>query len=164
MEKLHPGARWQFRVDAYLGGLFLAFILFWMIFPVIFRTASEKSFIGALYPYLFAYIALVLALGELYARLSYNNWAYEFTEDGFKKERGIIWKKYSSIPYERIQNVDIHRGIIARMLGFSTLMIHTAGYSGMPSPEGHIPALSIEDAEKWRNFLTNKVSGKKASK
>jgi uncharacterized membrane protein YdbT with pleckstrin-like domain len=74
-------------------------------------------------------------------------------------------KVYKSIPYERVQNVDIKRGILARILGFSVLDVQTAGYSGgygngRMLPEGRIPALSVVDAEKYREFVLGKISGK----
>ena len=39
----------------------------------------------------------------------------------------MIWKRYVTIPYDRIQNVDIYRGVLARLLGLSDLNIQTAG-------------------------------------
>ena len=104
--------------------------------------------------------------------MSYTRWFYEFTHDGIKIEHGIIWKKYTSIPYERVQNVDINRGIIARIFGFSTVEIETAGQSGMGGAygfrfgrrgrgqyksEGHLPAIDMNDAEKIREFVMKKI-------
>jgi putative membrane protein len=110
------------------------------------------------------YIGLIIVVGEMYARMAYNRWFYEFTPDQLRFERGIIWKKYTNIPYERIQNVDITRGIIARILGFSTVNIQTAGFSYTPNrnafAEGYIPAVSVEEAEKIREFVIKKVSKK----
>ena len=105
------------------------------------------------------YIFFVIIVAEIYARMSYNRYLYEITHDAVKVEMGIIWKKYTSIPYERVQNVDITRGIIARMIGFSTVNIQTAGY-GVQNvrSEGYIPAVSVENAEKIRNFLMKKIS------
>jgi hypothetical protein len=107
---------------------------------------------------------------RLWAGLSYNAYKYELTEDVFKKEHGVIWKRYVSIPYERIQNVDIHRGVIARILGLSSLMIQTAGYSGhnrsfalgAGDPEGKLPGLSREKAEELREDLIRKTKGSKS--
>ncbi len=113
---------------------------------------------------LFLYIIFTIIVAEIYANLAYKNWLYEFTEDHLKKESGIIWKKYSNIPYERVQNVDITRGIIARMLGFSSVNIQTAGYSYNPNggafSEGYIPAVDSQEAEKIREFLMNKITKK----
>ena len=104
---------------------------------------------------------MTAVLGEVYSRLAYKNWKYELTSHEIKLERGIIWKRYSAIPFERVQNIDIQRGILARMLGFSTLNIQTAGYH-MPArgggvSEGYIPAVSVKDAEEIRDFLIKKI-------
>ena len=117
-------------------------------------------------------IVFALIIGEIYARMSYNRWFYEITNEGVKKESGIIWKKYTSIPYERVQNVDIKRGILARLLGFSTIDIETAGQSGFGAQygygwgrrryqryqsEGHIPAVERDEAEQIRTFVMKKI-------
>jgi len=92
--------------------------------------------------------------------MSYNRWFYDFNNQGLRTERGIIWKKYVTVPYERIQNVEILRGIIARLFGFSSLQIFTAGYSASLRSEGYIPAVSIQEAEEIRNMLMDKIAKK----
>jgi membrane protein YdbS with pleckstrin-like domain len=163
MEKLHPGAKWAFRARGYFSFLWLIF-LFIVPFGMVLSKNSDMVYFSFGY-YLFAFLVVIL-ISEVYARLSYNNWKYELTSNELKLERGIIWKRYSAIPYERVQNVDIYRGILARLLHFSTLNIQTAGYSavqgrgmGMMS-EGHIPAVSIKKAEEIREFLMSKISKK----
>jgi membrane protein YdbS with pleckstrin-like domain len=107
------------------------------------------------------FILSIIIIAEIYARMAYKRWFYEFTDSNLKLERGIIWKRYSNVPYERVQNVDIHRGILARMLGFSSVMIQTAGYSGAGRgmhTEGYLPAVDIDAAEKIRDFLMKKIS------
>jgi|SRR3989344_871977 len=164
---LHPGARWLFRVNSFFGVLFLVFFIA-MFFIAWILNSPTSLFLTGVSLWIF-FILLVLILIEVYSRMSYNRWFYEFTDTNLRLERGIIWKRYSNIPYERIQNVDIHRGIIARMLGFSSLMIQTAGYSsyggrgGMALAEGYIPAVSIDEAEKIREFLIRKISKKSKS-
>jgi len=39
--------------------------------------------------------------------MAYTRWLYEFAPTNFKKEMGIIWKRYSNVQYNRVQNVDI---------------------------------------------------------
>ena len=174
MEKLHPGAKWIFRIQGYFGSIPILIVLVYLISTIITLSSvfsgsfSITSLIksGFVFVIIFIAIILIIIFSEIYARMAYNRWFYEFGHDGLKLERGIIWKRYSNIPYERIQNVDIHRGILARILGFSTLNIQTAGYSGVytrrgtygAGSEGHIPAVSIEAAEKIRNFLIKKIS------
>jgi len=170
-KQLHPGAKWLFRVNAYLVMIFLAFFIGWFIAPPIFIGTSllfeQNSFQGILAGIILfsiIYIILIVAVGEIYARMAYNRWFYEFTESQLRKEKGIIWKKYSNVPYERVQNVDITRGIIARILGFSTVNIQTAGFSYSPrgglGSEGYIPAVEMQEAENIREFLMKKISKK----
>jgi len=171
MEHLHPGAKWLFRLHGYVTAIPLLFVFFWLgsfIIGIIgtISTGSSSIFLIAGFILFIVYIAVVIILAEVYARMAYKRWKYEFTPQSLKLERGIIWKKYSNVPYERVQNVDIHRGILARIFGFSTIDIQTAGFHmsygrrGMPRSEGHIPAIDIEKAEKIREFLIKKISGK----
>jgi uncharacterized protein len=159
MEKLHPGAKWSFRIRFYVIMIFIAFFLSIFSLGGLVILFSESSSLLAIIGFsILGYIIFILVVGEIYANLAYKNWKYELTEDGLKKERGIIFKKYSTIPYTRVQNVDIYRGILARMLGFSTVMIHTAGYSGVPNAEGHLPAIETHKAEQIREFIMAKIT------
>lgn len=164
MEHLHPGAMWLFRIQTYIG-LFFVFIILgiWLSMALILVVGAAGVMVG-----LVSAIILIVAISELYARLAYPRWKFEITKEGVKIEKGIIWKVYKSIPYTRVQNVDIRRGILARMLGFSTLNIQTAGYSGgghrggRIGAEGHIPAVGIKRAEEIRTLLMKKI-GKRAA-
>jgi uncharacterized membrane protein YdbT with pleckstrin-like domain len=169
MDKLHPGARWLFRLRAYYPLIIVGiFITMWsfQLLRIIALGSTGISFILAIIFYIF----FVVIVAEIYARMSYNRYLYEIEQDVVKIEKGIIWKKYTSIPYERVQNVDIKRGIIARIFGFSTVEIETAGQSGgwgdygrhgrrneRYESEGHLPAIDINGAEKIREFVMKRV-------
>jgi len=168
--QLHPGARWLFRIRGYFVTLF--FGIFFGIFlapammflSVLFFKGANAAIAGIiLFGFIFG-ILFIIIVSEIYARMSYNRWFYEFTDSNLKVEKGIIWKRYSNIPYERVQNVDITRGIIARICGFSSVNIQTAGFSytgrGMPTSEGYIPAVDPAHAEQIRDFLMKKISKK----
>ncbi|MEK6890548.1 MAG: PH domain-containing protein [Nanoarchaeota archaeon] len=167
MERLHLGAKWQFRVGGYfLFGFFGIFFGIWVIAPIVgflftLTGSSASSILVIILLSILGYILFVIVASEIYARMSYNRWFYEFNDDGLKLERGIIWKRYSNVPYQRIQNVDVRRGIIARMFGFSSIMIQTAGYSAQLSSEGYIPAVETNQAEKIRAFVMKKITRKK---
>lgn len=168
VHQLHPGAKWQFRIRGYVGAFVLLMFLGWFIFPTlsifgkVFLGASVGTLLGLSLFGILIYIILIVVIAEIYARMAYKRWKYEFTDTNLKLERGIIWKRYSNIPYERVQNVDITRGILARMLGFSSINIQTAGYSYTPkggaASEGYIPAVYPEEAEKIRDFLMKRIS------
>ena len=166
MEKLHPGATWLFRVRGYVGAIILMVFLSWFVAPIIgvvgVLMLGVDAIGGIILVGFIVYIVLIIVVAEIYARMTYVRWFYEFTPTNLKIEKGIIWKKYSNIPYERVQNVDIRRGVLARMLGFSSVAIQTAGLSysrrGGAGAEGSIPAVSIKKAEEIREFLMKKIT------
>lgn len=103
-------------------------------------------------------VPLLLGFFVIWVILSYNSYRYELTDKEFRKEFGIIRKRYVSIPYDQIQNVDIHRGITDRLLGLSELHIQTAGQSdSINAAEGILPGLSKEEAEAIRNELVHQA-------
>jgi membrane protein YdbS with pleckstrin-like domain len=164
--QLHPGARWLFRFKGYSSFIFV-FILAFMFSGFYVSEISKSNsaipdFFNMIVIIVVSAVLLVLIIGEIYSRMAYTRWFYEFADNQLRLERGIIWKKYSNIPYERVQNVDITRGIMARICGFSTVNIQTAGFSYTPNKavhaEGYIPAVPIEEAEKIREFLMKKIS------
>jgi uncharacterized membrane protein YdbT with pleckstrin-like domain len=115
--------------------------------------------------WLWIIVPVLLIFFWILAKLTYHFYRYELREDGFRKELGVIWKKYVTIPYDRIQNIDIYRGVIARILGLSDLNIQTAGASAQISrygarglgAEGVLPGLSQEVAEQLRDELVRRA-------
>ena len=160
MEKLNPKAVWIFFFR-FLGiGLFLTLTLGWSVITI--TDIVEFAFSW----WMIILLAVIWLCGSyMWAKLSYDNYKFEIGEEVFKKEQGVIWKKYISIPYGRIQNIDIHRGILARILGLSDLMIQTAGYTGghqgggfgKREPEGRLRAISQARAEEIREELIKRA-------
>ena len=148
--------------------LFLAPVFFFGLVHIFLSFSDSGA--GSIIFFFLLLLILWIGFSYFWARLSHKAYKYSLTEDGFKKELGVIWKKYVTIPYERIQNVDIHRGIIARMLGLSDLQIHTAGYSGDGGrrgfagieAEGALPGVSHEVAEQLREELIRRAKGGKS--
>jgi uncharacterized membrane protein YdbT with pleckstrin-like domain len=165
MNQLDPKAVWLFFISYLLRWFsFIIFISIWGLVTLSglresLDSGGEISF--AFLNWLWIIIPAFALFCYIWAKLSYNYYRYELTEDGFRKELGVIYKKYVTIPYNRIQNVDIYRGILARLLGLSDLNIQTAGMSASVNrygvagadSEGRLPALSKEMAEKLRDEL-----------
>lgn len=164
MQKLHPKAVWLFFVHFIFTGFFIFFILSFMSFRVIKEAPTEVKgwkftscvIVVFIFYILFCYI---------WARLTYRFWRYQLTDNTLKIERGVIWKKYISIPFGRIQNVDIYRGVWARIFGLSDLQVQTAGYAAAPGKhggfrsEGRLPGLDPKVAEQLREQLIRKIKG-----
>ena len=177
MQKLHPKAFWLFFLQKVLVLLFMTFFLFGpMLFGFgvsfwaprsireapfrrtrpddLFKTIYSLSLYGTL-----GFLFFVLVTSFIWAKLYYESFKFELVAKGLKIESGVIWKKYVTIPYERIQNVDIYRGPLARILGLSDIHVQTAGIAGAMVTEGRIPGLSPKDAEEMREKLVDKIGG-----
>ena len=174
MKQLDPKAVWLFFISYILR--WLVVIIFLSIWGLAFfngfvktldANSSEVSY-GFL-AWLWAIIPVFIILCFVWAKLTYHYYRYELTDIGFRKELGVITKKYITIPYDRIQNVDINRGILARILGLSDLQIQTAGASvtvgryGMSGggAEGRLPALAWDVAEQVRDELIQRARAPK---
>lgn len=167
MKQLDPKAVWIF---------FISYVLRWLIVlvPIGFFSLDIISEFGIVvsrafyygWPWIYSVIVLVFfIISYVWAKLTYHFYRYELTDAGFRKELGVIYKKYVTIPYDRIQNVDIYRGILARILGLSDLNIQTAGASAVVGrygaagigAEGRLPGLSREVAEQLRDELIQRA-------
>lgn len=175
MEKLHPKAVWLFFVHFLFVGFFLLIFLSIFISPLFMRIAEKKqmadtgmvlsSIIWKTATWWIILLAAYFVFCYLWARLTYRFWRYQLTDSTLKIERGVIWKKYISIPFGRIQNVDIYRGVWARIFGLSDLQVQTAGYAAAPGKhggfrsEGRLPGLAPKVAEQLREKLIRKIKG-----
>ena len=80
---------------------------------------------------------------------SYPTFSYKITEDNIIINHGVFTKTRATIPFSRIQNINIVNGVFDRMFKTFTVKIETAGGSGGAQaaqsghirPEGYIPGL-----------------------
>lgn len=157
MKQLHPRAVWLFFLSTLAAWIFGGFVLSGSVVGYFIKNieASDNELLWLRLVPIIVFV-LILIVGYVVARLRYRFYKYELTENEYKAERGIIAKRYISIPYERIQNVDIRRGLISRLLGLSDLQIQTAGSTSFRS-EGRLPGLAREDAEVLRDELIRRT-------
>ena len=87
-------------------------------------VGTEVGFSSALVA---AGIGGAIALALAYEFAYYRRYQYTFTDDTFDIESGVLNRREREIPYGRVQNVDISRNIIQRLLGLSAINLETAG-------------------------------------
>lgn len=100
--------------------------------------------------------AVVLASGLLvtagvvfWARLAFSRWQVTFAERALVLEHGVIWHTVSTVPYARLQHVDVGRGPVERWLGLARVRLHTAS----ASTDAEIPGLDASAAPAVRDEL-----------
>ena len=167
MKHLNKKIIWRDLILFSLTGLLFVPIMSYITGMIIMAVKNKgpdeilnHTFIWHFVFYLFVFYLLFVLLSWIIAKYSYHFYKYELGKEALKIEKGIIWKKYINIPYSKIQNVDISRGIWDRVLNLSTVHVQTAGFS-YPSPllqEGKIPGLSVQTAKDIQEDLTQRVS------
>lgn len=146
----------------------------WLFFFGYFGKTSiliPALIVGAvLYPQLFLpLLGAVVAIMFLTALLVYNNFQYEIDPTGLVIESGVIHKKRVSVPFEQIQNVNIERSLIDRVLGLARISIETAGSSNANpqtvadvgksvKSEGYLPGIDLEKAKVLHDTLIDGAS------
>jgi len=72
--------------------------------------------------------------------------------------RGRLFRTLVSVPYGRLQYVDIQSGPLMRSQGIATCEIHTAS----PESGGSLPGLPVEEAEALRTRLSARGEAQRA--
>lgn len=164
MKQLNPKVIWK---NFFLHSLAFSFIfIFIFIISYISQYQTETGKPSHLSDhfllwYLIIYILFLIFIWFL-EKWNYHFYRYELGEKGVNIEKGIISKKYVSIPYNKIQNVNIYRGLLDQIMGLSILHIETAGFSApmySQQSEGKLPGLSVDVAENLKTEIikhTNK--------
>ncbi|MHA2087970.1 MAG: PH domain-containing protein, partial [Promethearchaeota archaeon] len=91
----------------------------------------------------------IITLNYLYNWAYIKNFHFKIAEDHIVIKHGVFTKIVATIPYSRIQNINIVNGVFDRVFKLFTVKIETAGSSaaiksaqkGIMRPEGYIPGL-----------------------
>jgi uncharacterized membrane protein YdbT with pleckstrin-like domain len=117
---------WMFR----WSGRALLSLLFIGIFIVsqflLFSSLDQMLLVTAA---VFSVMLLALVVTRIWAQLYWINYDFEILEDKIVINSGVITKRKVSIPYERIQNINVVKGVFERMFGVFNIDIETAGNS-----------------------------------
>lgn len=92
---------------------------------------------------------LQLALALLWPTLEYERFSYAIRAHDLIVQSGVLFRRRTSVPHNRIQHVDTRQGPIERAFGLSQVVVYTA--SGVS--DSSIPGLAEADAEALRDEL-----------
>jgi len=143
--------------------IFLMFFIFFRIFVIFFI----EDIIMLLVICIILPILLGFFISFIWAILYWERYNFKLESERVKITRGVIGKRVTNIPYERIQNVNIYRGVLDRIFGLYSIQIETAGgfnirstggYGTMMTSEGSIQGLT--NPEPLADFILAKAKGK----
>ncbi len=103
-----------------------------------------------------ALAAMLLAVAAAVAFLvsaRYQRWRWAALPESLELRHGIVRRTESSVPFHRLQQIDIVQGPIERALGIATFVIRTAAATS----DGRIPGIPLASAESIRATLLHQA-------
>jgi uncharacterized protein len=92
---------------------------------------------------------LWVALVTLYHPARYRRWRWRLTDLALELRYGVVTRSQETVPYFRIQQIDIVQGPLDRLLHLSTLQVTTASATGRAA----LPGIAETDAPGVRQEL-----------
>jgi uncharacterized protein len=96
---------------------------------------------------------LSLAVALIWSQLAVARWRWSAWPDALELRHGVLVVRESLVPYHRIQQVDVVRDPLERLLGLSTLELRTAA----ATTDAKVPGIPAESAESLRRALLERA-------
>jgi uncharacterized protein len=96
-----------------------------------------------------AVAALVVFAIVFYPGLRYRRWRWQLTELAIELRYGVLVRIQETVPYFRIQQIDITAGPVDRLLGLASLQVTSASASGSAT----LPGIAADQAPQVRAEL-----------
>lgn len=112
-------------------------------------VAGEGTAAGALG----ATAVVLVGLTVGWAGLRWSRWRWRAYDDALEVRHGVVNQVISLVPYHRIQQIDVRRGPLERMLGLSSLVLRTAA----ATTDAEVPGIAAGHAEALRLALLQRA-------
>lgn len=86
-------------------------------------------------------LGLLIAMSSGFRLVHWWFHSYELRVDDMVVAAGVFRRREQVVPYQRVQQVDLHRGLLAQLLGLAEVRIDTAG-----SAAGHVALTYLDHA------------------
>lgn len=115
--------------------------LAWLLVFFVFGSPAVGAGLAGIVVPVAAWFVVTLAYQAIY----YQRFEYELTEDTLDIRSGVVSRRNREIPIRRVQNVDITRNVVQRLLGIAQIDLETAGGS---STEASLKYVGVEEARR----------------
>jgi putative membrane protein len=126
-----------------LSPVFFAVGHAWRLWPLALLVAARRQF------WLLVLGALVLLA---WSTVEWLRRTYELEGGALRLEEGVLARKLRAVPFDRIQQVDLIRKPLHRLLGVATLRVETAG-GGSAAAEVDLDVVTLDEARALRATL-----------
>ena len=142
----------------FLTAELLGLSLFW-IFPftgaVLFSVFNEIDWPTWLNYVPFALLFILIIISYVWTIKGFKKKEYALRERDVVYKSGLVWKRTTVLPFNRIQHAEVEQGPLQRLFQLSQLKVYTAGGS---SSDLTISGISLEVAQSMKEFILRKTS------
>lgn len=155
--------------DAELTPIHASYLtVIWVNIAVVFGIIAILAGVGfyyiddlhALWPYITLGYIVVLLLTIIIQVISFKNKAFAFRTHDVIYRSGAIATTTTIIPYNRVQHVAQHEGLVSRWLGLAAVEVFTAGATGSDIT---IPGIEKDHAIAIKQLLVGKIKNQQAN-
>ena len=136
-------------VIIYLNLLYKVLKAFWVLLFLFIQKFTKIS--ESTLTYIYIGVGFILIFFLVRAFLIFKNFQFKIENNHFILKKGILKKTNTSIPFDRIQNINYKQNIIQQIINVHEVNIETAGSS---KAEISIKALSIIEAKALKKAIT----------
>lgn len=143
---LDPRQVWVWTVGWGLAGLGLAAVV---LVGDLALSAAGSDVRGPTGLTAAAVAVMTIAAAAVLPRIAHRRWRYRLGPTELELRRGIVVRTETSIPYRRVQHIDITRSPVERSLGLSELVVRTAA----ATTDATLPGVAVAEAEALRDVI-----------
>mgnify|MGYP003419370902 FL=1 len=125
-----------------------------VLIPTVVSMFKPEFFSGRIWLILGIIIPIFSILLVVFSSIGFKKKGFAFREHDVLYRYGIIATNTIVIPYNRVQHVALHEGLVSRYFGLAKIEIFTAGGR---SSDIEIPGIEKEQAENIKQLLMGKI-------
>lgn len=133
------------------------FLVFFILFTALFiadYSGVFKIVENTLWLYLIVFLVFIAVLAL--KSIGFKKMKYVVREKDISYKKGVFFRSLTTVPFNRIQHIEIDEGPVSRFFKLVSLSVFTAGDS---SDDLKISGLLKEEAQQIKEFISNKIDG-----
>lgn len=115
------------------------------LFAILYAKGNTLLLLGA--------AGVILVLGWLWIFFYWLRFSYRIGAEDISIDSGIVSRTHRIIPFDRVQDVSIEQGLLARLTGIAKVRLETGGGASGGQEEGELNAIALGDAESLRDRI-----------
>ena len=105
--------------------------------------------------YVIALAIVATLVAGVFRWLAWRRFTYALTDDAVVIEHGLLSRNRRTIPFDRVQDVDIEQQLLARIFGLAKVSLET-GSAG--KDEGALDSVSLAEAQRLRGVIRQRAA------